>query len=380
MAGSRITAVDAIPLAAPLDEPFGYAQAWVETRQATLVRIETADGTVGWGECWGPTAGTRETVAELFAPELLGEDPHRVEALHDRLYARSRAAYQSVVPLPALSGIDIALWDLRGKLLERPVSDLLGSRRRDAVRAYATGHYFKHDADIEEQYRRITEEAAANAEALGAVKAKIGLSFLGYSHEEDVELVRRIRDAIGEEATLMVDANYAYDLATARAVGRAIEPLDVYFFEEPVPPEQLEAYAELRRTLDVRVAGGECHAPYEFSHLLRLDGLDVAQPDVCNVGGLTAARRIAVECRARGVPVIPHVWGTPVALAASLQLLATLPTEPWLEFDRSSNPLREELTAEPFTADENGRVSIPDGPGIGVDLDEDALERFRTDR
>ncbi len=379
MADPRITAVDAIPLAAPVDEPFGYAQAWVETRQATLVRIETADGTVGWGECWGPTAGTRETVAELFAPELLGEDPHRVEALHDRLYARSRAAYQSVVPLPALSGIDIALWDLRGKLLDRPVAELLGSRRRDAVRAYATGHYFKQGAGIDEQYRRIAEEAAANAEALGAVKAKIGLSFLGYSHEEDVELVHRIREAIGEEATLMVDANYAYDLATARTVGRALDQFDVYFFEEPVHPEQLEAYADLRRTLDVRVAGGECHAPYEFTRLLQLGGLDVAQPDVCNVGGLTAARRIAIECRGRGVPVVPHVWGTPVALAASLQLLATLPTEPWLEFDRSSNPLREELSSEPFAADGDGRVAIPDRPGIGADLDADAIERFRAD-
>ena len=376
MSSHRITDVEAIPLEAPLDEPFGYAQAWVETRQATLVRIETSDGTAGWGECWGPTAGTRETVEEFLAPRLRGEDPLRVEALADRLYDEARAAYQSTVPLPALSGVDVALWDLKGKLLDASVATLLGGRRRDRVRAYATGHYFERGATLEEQYERIAAEARANADALGAVKAKIGLGLLGYGPEEDLELVSRIREAVGD-ATLMVDANYAYDPATARRVGRALEEYDVHWFEEPVAPERVDAYADLRRALDLRIAGGECHAPHEFALLLDAGGLDVAQPDVCNVGGLTAARRVAAECRAAGVPAVPHVWGTPVALAASLALIATLPGDPWLEFDRSANPLREELAAEPFAADGEGRVSIPSGPGLGVDLDEDAIERYR---
>ncbi|WP_152042534.1 mandelate racemase/muconate lactonizing enzyme family protein [Salinigranum salinum] len=379
MSSVTIERVETVPLEASLDEPFGYAQEWVTTRTALLVRIEASDGTVGWGECWGPIAGTRETVERLFAPHLEGQSPDAVERLSEDLHDRGRAAYQSIVPLPALSGVDLALWDLAGKLAGVPVSRLLGGARRDAVRAYATGHYFRHDADLDEQYADIAAEAEANAGALGAVKAKIGLQLLGYGPEEDVELVRRIRQAVGDDVTLMVDANYAYDAGTARTVGRGLEELDVYWFEEPVPPEDVAGYAALRDALDVRIAGGECHTPWEFRHLFERGGLDVAQPDVCNVGGLTAARRVAAMAREFGVPVVPHVWGTPVAIAASLHLVATLPGRPWLEFDRSANPLREELAGTPVTPDADGRLAVPDGPGLGVEIDPAALDRYRID-
>ncbi len=375
-----ITDVEAIGVSATPSEPFGYAQAWVTDRTATLVRIEASDGTVGWGECWGPIAGTRETVAEFLAPKLVGEDPLAVERLHDELVDASRAAYMSTIPLPAISGVDIALWDLRGKLLDRSIGDLLGGRRREAVRAYATGHYFKHEADLETQFERIADEAVANAEALGAVKAKIGLRLLGYDHEADVELVERIREAVGPETPLMVDANYAYDTATAREVGRSLETLDVRWFEEPVRPENVDGYAHLREALDVPIAGGECHDLYGFDRLFEVGGLDVAQPDLCDVGGITAGRRVVERARIADVQVVPHVWGTPVALAASLQLIATLPGDPWLEFDTSSNPLREELGSTSIDASEDGTVPIPPGPGLGIELDRSAIERFRVDR
>ncbi len=379
MSEVRVERVETVPLEAPLDEPFGYAQEWVETRTALLVRIEASDGTVGWGECWGPIAGTRETVDRLLAPELVGTDPRAAERRSEDLYDLGRRAYQSAVPLPALSGVDLALWDLAGKLADVPVSRLLGGARRESVRAYATGHYFRHDADLDTQYESLAAEARENAAALGAVKAKVGLQLLGYGPAEDIELVRRIREAVGEGTTLMVDANYAYDAGTARRVGRELEPLDVSWFEEPVPPEDLDGYAALRDALDVRVAGGECHAPYEFRRLFERGGLDVAQPDVCNVGGLTAARRVATLAREYGVPVVPHAWGTPVALAATLHLVGTLRREPWLEFDRSENPLREDLSETPTTPDSDGRVTVPDGPGLGVDLDPAAIERYRVD-
>jgi len=375
-----ITDVEAIGVSATPSEPFGYAQAWVTDRTATLVRIEASDGTVGWGECWGPIAGTRETVDEFLAPKLVGEDPLAVERLHDELVDASRAAYMSTIPLPAISGVDIALWDLRGKLLDRSIGDLLGGRRREAVRAYATGHYFKHEADLETQFERIADEAVANAEALGAVKAKIGLRLLGYDHEADVGLVERIREAVGPETPLMVDANYAYDTATAREVGRSLETLDVRWFEEPVRPENVDGYAHLREALDVPIAGGECHDLYGFDRLFEVGGLDVAQPDLCDVGGITAGRRVVERARIADVQVVPHVWGTPVALAASLQLIATLPGDPWLEFDTSSNPLREELGSTSIDASEDGTVPIPPGPGLGIELDRSAIERFRVDR
>ncbi len=376
---TAIESVETMSLAAPLDEPFGYAQAWVEDRTALLVRITTSDGTVGWGECWGPAAGTRETVTDFLAPRLVGRDPRDVTVIYDELVHHARAAYQSVVPYPAISGVDIALWDLCGKLRDASVAELLGGRRREEVHAYATGHYFRHGLDLEDQYGAITAEAAENAAALGAVKAKIGLSLLGYGPDDDVELVRRIRDAIGPDAMLMVDANYAYDTGTARRVGRALESLDVTWFEEPVPPTDEAGYVRLRDALDLRIAGGECHTPAGFDRLLAAGGLDIAQPDLCNVGGITAGTRIGQHAATTGVPVVPHVWGTGIALATSLQYIATLPSEPWLEFDRSPNPLRTAVTQESFAPAAAGQVTIPDRPGIGITVDEPTIEQFRTD-
>lgn len=378
MADTRIASVDTIALHSTLEEPFGYAQCWVEERTALLVRVEAEDGTVGWGECWGPTAGSRETVEEFLAPIVVGRDPMAVERIHDDLRHRARAAYQSVVPFPAISGVDIALWDLRGKLRDESVASMLGGRRRDAARAYATGHYFKYNASLSEQYDRIAAESRENADRFGAVKAKVGLSLLGYGPDEDVELVGRIREAVGPETTLMVDANYAYDAGTARRVGRALEELDVYWFEEPVHPEDVDGYARLRDALDVRVAGGECYTPSDFDRLFDVGAVDVAQPDLCNVGGITAAHRIAERAATSGVPVVPHVWGTPVAIAASLQLIATLERRPWLEFDNSSNPLRDSGAATGFGVRDDGTVPVPEGSGIGIDVDVDALERYRT--
>ena len=378
MSDPTIERVDAVGVEAPLEEPFGYAQAWVETRTATLVRVEASDGTVGWGECWGPVEGTRQVVESVLAPHVLGESPREVERIYDRLYDAGRAAYQTVVPLPAISGLDLALWDLAGKLRDEPVATLLGGARREAVRPYATGHYFPMVESVEAVYETVVAEARENAEALGAIKLKTGLALLGYGPQEDVELVRRVREAVGPEVTVMVDANYAYDRTDARRVGRALEEEGVHWFEEPVAPEDLEGYARLSEVLEVPVAGGECHTPSEFDRLFESGGLDVAQPDVCIVGGLTPARRIAGRAHDHGVPLVPHVWGTPVALAASLQLIATLPGSPWLEFDRSPNPLREELSARPFAPDGDGLVAVPDGPGLGIDLDEDAIGRYRV--
>lgn len=325
----------------------------------------------------GPIAGTRETITDFFAPQLEGDDPLAAERIYEDLYETSRAAYMSTIPLPAISGIDIAVWDLRGKLLNRSIADLLGSRRRDSVRAYATGHYFKHGYDLEEQYDRIAAEAADNATEFDAVKAKIGLELLGYDHEADIQLVRRIRDAVGPDVALFVDANYAYDTATARTVGRALEEMNIGFFEEPVRPQNVDGYVHLRDTLDIPVAGGECHGPRDFERLLENNAVDIAQPDLCNVGGITAANRVAHAASAAHVQVIPHVWGTPVALAASLQLIATLPGYPWLEFDTSSNPLRDSLSPDPICA-MDGTVQVPTGPGLGIDLDSTAIDQYRV--
>lgn len=370
--------VSAIGVEAPLEEPFGYSQEWVETRTATLVRIEAADGTVGWGEAWGPIPGTRELIEEVLAPHVIGEPPEP-ERLYDQLYDVGRRTYQTIVPLPAISGLEIAIWDLAGRLLDQPITTLIGGRRRDSVRPYATGHYFRPIEDLDQQFDAICQEAIANADAVGAVKLKTGLQLLGYGYQEDIELVQHVHDMVPTGTTIMVDANYAYDRRTAKKVGQALTDLDVEWFEEPIPPEDIDGYAALSRELQVDIAGGECHPPAAFDRLLRANGVAVAQPDVCIVGGITPAKRIANQAATKNIQPVPHVWGTPIALAASLQLIGTLPGDPWLEYDRSPNTLRENLAPSAIGLDDDGRIPIPDGPGIGITLDRAAVETHQVD-
>jgi len=317
-------------------------------------------------------------VEEVLAPTIVGENPLDVERLYDRLYDEGRAVYQSIVPLPAISGLDIALWDLKGKLLGEPISTLLGGRVRENTKAYATGHYFRDTPNLERQFEQIAQEAAKNAERLGAVKLKTGLVVLGYGPEEDIELVRHVREHLGDDVMVMVDANYAYSRRDARRVGRALGELNVAWFEEPVPPEDVAGYSFLRDVLDVSIAGGECHTPSDFTRLLNKGAIDIAQPDVCNVGGLTPARRVATRAREKGIDVTPHVWGSPVGLTASLHLIATLGGRSWLEFDQSPHPIRDAFTVPEFDVDD-GTVTIPTEPGLGIDVNLEPLDTYRTD-
>ena len=378
----EITDVETIPLRRELDERFANAQKWIDAREYCLVRVTASDGTVGWGECWGPVAGNRELIEEWVAPRLEGQDPREVERIHDDLVFDLRSAFHSHTPASVVSGIDIALWDLRGKAVGEPVSRLLGGRRRESVRAYATGHFFSDVDTFDELREAVASEARGHVDAgFDALKNKIGLSrhFEWGSAEKDVELVRAIREAVGDDVRLMTDANHGYDLATAKRVARGLEDLDVHFFEEPMPPERIDAYADLNAASRVSIAGGECWAfEGEFDRALDAGAVDYVQPDVTSAGGITSTRRAADAAVAAGIQPLPHVFGSAVALAASLQVLATLTGDPMLEFDRTPNPIREDLAADPIT-NEGNSVPIPDGPGLGVEIDLDAVERFRID-
>jgi D-galactarolactone cycloisomerase len=360
----RITDVEAVPLGRELDEPIAIAQKWISSREYCLVRIETDEGVTGWGECWGPVAGNREIVAEYVAPWLEGKDISNVEQIHDDLVFKLTGSYHSYAPASVVGGVDIALYDALGKTRGVPASELLGGRRRDSIRAYATGHFWTETDDFD------------------ALKNKIGFGRhpdFPWGWREDVELVRSIREAVGDDVRLMTDANHAYDLATASRVGRKLADLDVYWLEEPVRPHAKENYAHLNETLDVPLAGGECWAfEHEFARVLDGNGVGVTQPDVTSAGGLTSTRRVATLSDSHNVQCIPHVFGSAVALGASLQVLATIPGEPMLEFDRTPNPIREDLAVDPITNDGNS-VSIPDAPGIGVEIDPDVLASFRMD-
>ncbi|MFC7138759.1 mandelate racemase/muconate lactonizing enzyme family protein [Halosimplex aquaticum] len=373
----EITDIETRVLRRDLDERFANAQKWIDSREYCLVRVETTDGVVGWGECWGPAAGNREMIDEYVAPRLVGRRVDDVEQVHDDLVFELRSSYHSYVPASVVSGVDIALWDAYGKSVGRSVSRLLGGRRRDEVRAYATGHFFRDVDDLAELKRIVAAEARDHVDAgFTALKQKIGLArHFPWGPDEDLELVAAVREAVGDDVALMVDANHAYDLADARRVARGLDTYDVRFFEEPVRPA-VDYYADLAEGVDVALAGGECWAfRHEFERVTRETGVEYLQPDVTSAGGITSARRVATLADSANVQCVPHVFGSAVALAASLQVIAATPGDPMLEFDRTPNPIREDLAADPITNDGDS-VQIRDEPGLGIEVDEDVLERF----
>ena len=383
----RIVDVRCHVLRAVLDRPFAWSQSWARVRGALLVEVRTDDGLVGWGEAgagWEQEAA-RAVVETMFRPLLLGRNPLDVEVAWQALHAAMlNGGLARGIAVQALSGVDIALWDLAGKALGQPVYRLLGGAYRDRVTAYATGLYYTETRD---QTAALVDEARRYvAEGFRGVKMKVG----GLTPEADLRNVRAVREAIGPSTFLSVDANQAYNAFTAVRVGRGLEEADVLWLEEPVPFDDLEGYLQVKSALRVAIAGGEAlYTRFAFRDFIARRAFDIAQPDVTNVGGLTEARRIVGLASTFGVQCYPHVWGTPVALAAGLHLLAAIPSsptcrspqpflqEPVLEFDRTPNPLREELAEHRFTLTD-GAVAVPQGPGLGVEPDPEAIERYRV--
>ncbi|MCP1169676.1 mandelate racemase/muconate lactonizing enzyme family protein [Limimaricola litoreus] len=359
-----------------LDTPFESASMRFDRRQHMLVEVICEDGTTGWGECLGP-AGPNAAMIAAYAGWLRGMDALETEVIWARLYNALRDQGQRGIAITALSGIDIALWDIKGKRFGASVSTLLGGRFRESLRAYATGSFRRDGVD---RAADNAAEMAGHAEAgFHAGKIKIG-----FGVEEDLRVIAAVREAIGPEMRLMIDANHGYDTVEAVQLGQRAAKFDIDWFEEPVVPEQIAAYRELRARQPIPVAGGETwHTRWGFREAIETRAIDIAQPDLCGVGGFTEARRVADLCALHGIRVVPHVWGTAVQIAAALQFMAAMvpspvrrdPIEPILEFDRTHNPFRQAVVTRPIEH-ENGVVAIPDAPGLGIEIDRDALTRF----
>ncbi|WOH80378.1 mandelate racemase/muconate lactonizing enzyme family protein [Bradyrhizobium sp. BEA-2-5] len=373
----KITRVRTYILHSALSQPFASSRAWYDTRTAMLVEIETDQGIIGWGECYGPARMTA-AVVDSVASWLIGQDPLRTDHLWQMIYAGLRDHGQKGVVIEGLSGIDIALWDIKGKHFGVPVHQLLGGAQRTELVAYATG-LLRRRADHSNRY--LAEEAAGYvAEGFSAVKLKVGFGL-----EDDVATIRLVREAIGPTVQLMVDANHAYDSIAAIRLGRMIEHHDIGWFEEPVPPEDIAGYRAVKAALSIPIAGGECEfTRFGFRELFVSRALDIAQPDTCAAGGLSECKKIADMAETFGLRCIPHVWGTGIAIAASLHLLAVLPSNtppslrpiaPMLEFDRTEYPLRQAILTEPIEHT-RGIVPVPEGAGLGIEVDRKALVRF----
>lgn len=372
----KVADVRSHTLEATLGSPFSWSFNRADTRATCIVEIVCEDGTTGWGECFGP-ARLNAAVVNAFRPLLLGQDALATERIWQQLYSHFRDQGQKGLVVTALSGVDIALWDIKGKRFGAPIHRLMGGPLRTSVAAYATGTYRRDSGDPLEY---ITEEVAGYVrEGFGAVKLKIGFGL-----EEDIALTRAVRETIGPKVGLMLDANHGYDALEAISLGCSVAPLDIGWLEEPVVPDDLGSYEEVRRGQPVPVAGGECEfTRWGFREVLLRRAMDIIQPDTCAAGGLSECKKIADMANAFGVRYLPHVWGTGIGLAAALQLLAVLPhnpprhtpREPLLELDRSEHPFRQAVLKTPIEHSA-GVVRVPDRPGLGIDVDRAALERF----
>lgn len=378
----KITSIKTHPLAAPIDQPFAFSQAWVDTRVGLVVEIETDSGLVGWGDGYGPPKAIAAIIDHLYAPRLIGRDPLAGDAIWEDLYNGFRDHGQRGVPIQALSAMDIALWDLRGKHFNAPVHQLMGGPVRAEVKAYATGLY-RRSNDRTENHAMLRDEALGYLDAgFGAMKTKVGFGF-----NDDMGLVEMLRDTIGDRSALFVDANHGCDLVQAKKLAHAMEPLDIGWFEEPVEPEDIDGYAELRGATSIPIAGGECSfTRHDFSRIMQARAMDIIQPDTASCGGLTEAKRISDMAWTHGVRHNPHVWGTGIGLAAAMQLLAVIPTtapsfgahQPLLEYDSTPHPFRQGLLVDPVRV-ESGVAYVPEGPGLGIEVRRDVLEKWRWD-
>lgn len=377
----HITDVRAVPLSDPVPEEKRHRTdlgTKVKT-DATLVFVESDDGSTGVGASLGNPPTITSIVEHELAPLLLDEDPLYTERLWEKMYDGSRwkpsleRGYSQPredrrgVTLEAISGLDIALWDLKGKLLDQPVYKLLGPVRDD-IRAYASGGWAPGD-EAEAELRGYAEKG------FDAVKMRV-VGEDDFAIEHTVRRVEAARRGIGDDVDLMVDAHGCLDVSTAIRLADALEPYDVSWFEEPVSPDDHAGLAEVRRATTIPIATGEREfTRFDFLSLFEERALDVAQPDVSRAGGFTEIRRIAAMASARGLRVAPHAWGSGVLFAASIHLAMATPNCHVLEVSQAHMPLMYDIFEEEFDV-HDGRVQAPERPGLGFTLRDDYDERF----
>lgn len=360
----KIVNVKMYPVSYPVKDPFSNALRTTRERAFGIVEVLTDSGITGWGE--GASLPPRRAVDQ----QVIGKNPFDYEVIWDALHKQG-------TDTAGISAIDIALWDIMGKALKQPIHSLLGGAFRNRVQAYATGLFRR---DRPDRTASLVEEARGYVdEGFKAMKMKVG-----FGPDYDIKNVAAVRRAIGDDILFAVDANCGYDRGLAIAVGQKIAENDLLWFEEPIAADDVEGYIEIRRALRMRISGAEqLRGRWAFRRMVQEGALDIIQPDVCVCGGFTEYRKIAAMASANHVRVIPHMFGTAIRLAATMQLIATTPDSPralepfptLLEYDMSENALRTELAKEPIRH-ADGIVVVPQGPGLGIEINPEVLNKY----
>lgn len=335
--------------------------------QTVVVRVETDAGLVGWGEAhapYGPTV-TQALILDVFAPLLIGQNPMHSEMLWERMYGAQRLrGHNTGYTMEAISGLDIALWDLRGKITQQPIHALLGGPYRTEIPAYASGIPGSTDAERQASARRYVEQGYTG------FKLAIGRRDLN----EDLATVAAVAEVVNDHGQLLVDAHGAYDLGTAVKVGRELERLNCHWFEDPLVPEDHTGYAELSRALDIMVVAGETECNrFQFRDRLAARAVDAILPDICRAGGITEGQKIAIIADVYQTTWAAHVsMGTMIHVAAALHLGAATPNFLVCEFHPTLTRLGNDLLVAPIEP-RASHMTVPDGPGLGIELNEAKL-------
>ena len=385
----KISSIKSHVLRYELDKELGYSQQYYKHRTAHLVEIETDEGITGWGECFGPgniALANKYIVEKVIQPLIIGEDPINKEYIWHKVYNLLRDSGQKGMPIQALSGIDIALWDILAKKAKLPLYQLLGGKTNNKIPVYGYGMMLQKKS-VEELCELFKKEANQIKEKnFKAMKMKVGLG-----PKEDLKLVSAVREAIGNDFKLMVDANHAYNKNDALYVGKGLDEMEIYWFEEPVAPEDYDGYKELKEKLKTNIAGGEAEfTKYGWNQLIKNNCIDIAQPEVCGLGGITEYLKVSALAQSNFIPIVNHVWGSALSVAVNLHLLTSLPdmpgglfpTKSMLEFDTTEkNIFITDLAEEKFSIldqvkDKDGFASPLENIGIGINPKKDFIKEY----
>ena len=360
-----------------LEKEFFFSQWEYSNRKICIVKIISDDGIVGWGEAYGPAPVVKESI-NYIKQNIIGMNPLDSDVIWSTLFRRVHDYGRSGVFVSAISAIDIALWDIKGKYYKLPVSTLLGGSYREKIRPYATGLYFSDSKTLTDD---LCNEALEYVnEGFKSIKMKVGLNL-----KDDIANVKAVRNAIGPDIELMIDSNHAYSYDEALKLSKKLEDQDIKWFEEPLSPEFYDQYSDFKSKSLIPVAAGECeYLRYGFQKLLDKNCVDFLQMDICSCGGLTEAKRISALSSTKGVKVIPHTWGSGIAFYTAINFISNLEPIPgrlynedaYIEYDRTENKIRENIIKDNIIM-KDGYISVNDKPGLGVDVDETYLNEIK---
>ena len=372
--GSKIVRIDGFEVACPLPERVGNSRGFFENRVSLLVRLTTADGIVGWGETWAYPAAAAALIRADLGPQLLGRSVGAPRPLHDLMLAKIGIDRRGTF-YHAISALDLAVWDAFARCARVPLHEALGGALRERVFAYVSGPFMKPGAD---PYRDFPQDIDGYLKrGFRAIKLRIGTEPI-----RDAELIRRVRDLVGRDIYLMADLNQGSTVSATLELAPQLAANNFRWLEEPIIFDDLPGYRRLAERMPVALAGGESLVGVAgFRDFVAPRVFDIVQPDLALCGGFSEGLKIAALCEAFEIPVVPHVWGTLVNLHASLHFAAILPEKrgqgipaPLLEYDHSYNPFR--TLCGDFKLDSDGCIKLPDGPGLGFELDPEKLKPF----